>query len=75
MPLTVAEKNTLASLIAESIQDELNLTNTQNLAAIALTKRNASREKVMRFMEADIPVSDAPAEVKPKRAYNRKYQL
>ncbi len=71
MQISQAEKNTMASLISEVVTAESILTQTQNLVSEAITRRDAAQKKLDQFIQA-IPVSDAPEDVKPKRAYNRK---
>ena len=78
MSLSTAERNTLQALTAELIQANSRLSDAQARLKTTheevkdlITRRDEAEAKADQFLSS-IPVSDAPAEVKPKRKYERK---
>ncbi len=69
--MTKAEMNTLGDLVTAMTQAEVALTQAQQKVGEAMDLRDSRRRAYHEFL-ASIPVSDAPVEVKTKRAYNRK---
>ncbi len=64
--MTKAEMNTLGDLVTAMTQAEISLTQAQQKVGEALDLRDSRRRAYYDFL-ASIPVSDAPAEVKPER--------
>ncbi len=69
--MTTAEMNTLGDLVTAMTQAEVALTQAQQKVGEAMDVRDSRRKAYLDFL-ASIPVSDAPAELKPKRKYERK---
>ncbi len=69
--MTTAEKNALGDLVCAMTQAEIRLTQKQQEVGEAMDARDQARRAYYDLVNS-IPVSDAPAEVKPKRKYERK---